>query len=63
MSKPNITVETATPEQFISGVKDYMKLLECENKELKERIQENEYIINQLKLILNSPVLEELKNE
>lgn len=58
---PNITIEKATPEQFILGVKGYMEILECENEELKERIQENEYKIKQLKLILNSPVLEEMK--
>ena len=60
---PNITIEKATPEQFISGVKGYMEILECENEELKERIKKNEYTIKQLKLILSSPALEETKDE
>lgn len=60
---PNITIEKATPEQFISGVKAYIALLENENIELKERLKENEYTIEQLKLILNSPVLEGINNE
>ena len=59
---PNITIEKVTPEQFISGVKGYMKILECENEELKERIKENEYTIKQLKLILSSPALEGMKD-
>ena len=60
---PNITIEKATPEQFISGVKGYMEILECENEELKERIKENEYTIKQLKLILSSPALEGMKDD
>lgn len=60
---PNITIEKATPEQFISGVKSYIEILECENEELKGKIKRNEYTIKQLKLILNSPVLEEIKSE
>lgn len=55
---PNTTIEKATPEQFISGVKAYIEILECENEELKARIKENEYTIKQLKLILSSSVLE-----
>lgn len=60
---PNITIEKTTPEQFISGVKGYMEILECENEELKKRIKENEYTIKQLKLILSSSMLEEMKDE
>ena len=60
---PNITIEKATPEQFISGVKGYMEILECENEELKEIVNKNEYTIKQLKLILSSPALEETKDE
>ena len=60
---PSITIEKATPEQFISGVKCYMEILECENEELKKRIKENEYTIKQLKLILSSSTLEEMKDE
>lgn len=62
-SQPNTTIEKATPEQFISGIKAYIEILECENEELKTRIKGNEYTIKQLKLILNSPVLEVTNNE
>ena len=60
---PNITIEKVTPEQFISGIKGYIERLENENGRLKKIVKENEYTINQLKRILNSPVLEETKDE
>ncbi len=63
VTQPNITIEKATPEQFISGVKGYMEILECGNEELKKRINVNEYTIKQLKIILNSPVLEVSKDD
>lgn len=57
IENPNITIEKATPEQFISGVKVYLEKLESVNEELKTRLKENEYTIKQLNLILNSSVL------
>lgn len=59
----NITIEKVTPEQFILGVKGYIEILECENEKLIKIVKENEYTINQLKRILNSPVLEGVKDE
>ena len=63
LNQPDITIEKATPEQFISGVKGYIERLEYENEKLKKIVRENEYTIQQLKRILNSPVLEEMKDE
>lgn len=63
VTQPNITIKKATPEQFILGVKGYIERLENENERLKRIVRENEYTIKQLKRILNSPVLEETKDE
>lgn len=63
VTQPNLTIEKATPEQFISGVKGYIERLENENERLKRIVRENEYTIKQLKHILNSPVLEGMKDD
>lgn len=45
VTQPNLTIEKATPEQFISGVKGYIERLENENERLKRIVRENEYTI------------------